>query len=173
MTLLQIFFALLYFLYVVADLSTVLNNFFLACSATNILSQLGTIFDQLITIFLQLLAVFPNVFARLANIPNVPANFASAGIPRTVKDVMSKAAIVQLAVAPSSVIGDQIGAPRNLPAQNSARSRRRLMARRSAWKPNTTATRRWHMTWGNVKVVVIFRHRGGCWCQQSSSKKPR
>ena len=110
------------------------------------------------------------ILPYLTHVPDIPANLLSAGIARTVEDVVAKAAIVQLAVAPSAIIGDQISAARNLTAEYSTFSRGRLMTWRSAWKPNSTSTRRRHMTRRNVKFVIVSRHGSSCRNQKSSGK---
>src|SRR6187401_1226943 len=107
--------------------------------------------------------VFPNILACLTHVPDVPAYLPSAGIARTVEDVVPKAAIVQLTVAPSAIIGDEISAARNLTAEYSTFSGGWLMAWRSARKPNSTSTGRRHMTRRNVKFVIVFRHCSTHW----------
>lgn len=90
----QVAFALIDFLYVLADLAPVSSYFFSAGAALDIPAQLGAIFFQLRYIFLQVLAIFTNVSACLTNISHVLANLPARCVAWVVPYVMAKIPII-------------------------------------------------------------------------------
>jgi hypothetical protein len=171
---LQLFFAISEFLPIFAKFATVLPDLFSARTVLNVSPQLRTILLQLVEVLLVLFSIFTNIFSRFAHIANILADLAPpvmvaiiirSRIAWAIKDIMFEVAISELPISPTSIVGDQIGATRDLAAKHATAAGRGLMAGRPSRKPNTTHARRGYVTRGHAKFAVIFvlgqcRNRG-------------
>ena len=123
LTSLQLFLSIRDFLSTLADFAAVLGDLFSARTALNISFELSSILIQLVDTLLKLLSIFcyvPSGFADVADIfanltsPDILPDISPMGITRTIKHVVSKTAVVEFAVGPTPIVGDQIRAARNL-----------------------------------------------------------
>jgi hypothetical protein len=112
---LQLFFGVSDFLPVVANLATVLSDLFSARAALNISFEIRSILLQLVDTLLKLLSIFcyvPSGFADVADIfanltsSDILADISPTGISRTIEHVVAKAAVAELAVRPTPIVGN-------------------------------------------------------------------
>ena len=111
----QIFLSIRDFFSTLADFAAVLGDLFSARAALNIALQFRSILFQLIGVPLKLLPISGYIFSGFAYVADILANLAPPDIvaivipvriARAVKHIMTKAAIVEVAISPTSIVGD-------------------------------------------------------------------